>query len=390
MDGTIASVNPDGYWYRISSSPWNNSYYAAANTFLNGDPPNGPYSHNTDFAVPDCTDSRPAAPSKPSPESLSKYADTIVEWSGDNKAQRTSWLVGPDLKRRWIPDVATYNCLVTAGKKKWPTSLPSSTLDRLTDLTGTSATCGYVALGDSYSSGEGNPPFSDVTCRRSYRAWPYTAHRSTTPLIKNIACSGAVVNNLVSPWTARGQAAQITAAASLHPEVVTVTIGGNDLGFSSILGDCYTSVTPFAFGCDTNGSTAGVRRALPGLQRRLAALYSTLKSRLGGARVIVVGYPRIFPTAKAHNCAWLSDSERKELNAVSGEIDQTIKAAASQAGVGFVSVLGVLAGHELCTADAWVTPIEPSCGLPKHTNCGHPTVDGQLAIARKVGPVLNG
>jgi surface antigen len=53
-DGTIQSVNPDGYWYRIASSPWNNAYYAAANTFMNGDPIGGPYSHNTDFAVPDC------------------------------------------------------------------------------------------------------------------------------------------------------------------------------------------------------------------------------------------------------------------------------------------------------------------------------------------------
>ena len=53
-DPTIASVNPDGYWYRIASNPWDNNYYAPANTFLNGDPPNGPYTHNTDFAVPDC------------------------------------------------------------------------------------------------------------------------------------------------------------------------------------------------------------------------------------------------------------------------------------------------------------------------------------------------
>jgi hypothetical protein len=53
-DGTIASVNPDGYWYRIASSPWNDAYYAPANTFMNGDPWGGPYSHNTDFAVPDC------------------------------------------------------------------------------------------------------------------------------------------------------------------------------------------------------------------------------------------------------------------------------------------------------------------------------------------------
>jgi hypothetical protein len=54
LDGTIASTNPDGYWYRIATSPWNNAYYAPANTFMNGDPPNGPYTHNTDFSVPDC------------------------------------------------------------------------------------------------------------------------------------------------------------------------------------------------------------------------------------------------------------------------------------------------------------------------------------------------
>jgi hypothetical protein len=53
-DPTIASVNPDGYWYRIASPPWNNAYYAPANTFMNGDPYGGPYTHNTDFSVPLC------------------------------------------------------------------------------------------------------------------------------------------------------------------------------------------------------------------------------------------------------------------------------------------------------------------------------------------------
>lgn len=53
-DPTIVSVNPDGYWYRIASGPWNNAYYSPANTFMNGDPYGGPYTHNTDFAVPNC------------------------------------------------------------------------------------------------------------------------------------------------------------------------------------------------------------------------------------------------------------------------------------------------------------------------------------------------
>lgn len=50
----IQSANPDGYWYLIASSPWNSAYYAVANTFMNGDPWNGPYTHNTDFNVPNC------------------------------------------------------------------------------------------------------------------------------------------------------------------------------------------------------------------------------------------------------------------------------------------------------------------------------------------------
>ncbi len=51
---TISSASPDGYWYRIASSPWDNAYYAVANTFMNGDPWGGPYTHYTDSRVPDC------------------------------------------------------------------------------------------------------------------------------------------------------------------------------------------------------------------------------------------------------------------------------------------------------------------------------------------------
>lgn len=51
----IASANPDGYWYRIASPPWSNAFYAVANTFWNGDiPGQRPYTHNTDWAVPNC------------------------------------------------------------------------------------------------------------------------------------------------------------------------------------------------------------------------------------------------------------------------------------------------------------------------------------------------
>lgn len=49
------SIGPLGYWYRIASPPWNNHYYAPTNSFLNGDPPHGPYTgKDIDPAVPEC------------------------------------------------------------------------------------------------------------------------------------------------------------------------------------------------------------------------------------------------------------------------------------------------------------------------------------------------
>ena len=66
-DPFITSVSPDGYWYRIASAPWNNQYYAAANTFMNGDPWSGPYTHNTDMAVPDCSVVDQPPPQQPPP-----------------------------------------------------------------------------------------------------------------------------------------------------------------------------------------------------------------------------------------------------------------------------------------------------------------------------------
>ena len=51
----VATAFPDGWWYRIASSPWNNNYYVVANTMLNGDPDGGPFlPRYTDFSVPVC------------------------------------------------------------------------------------------------------------------------------------------------------------------------------------------------------------------------------------------------------------------------------------------------------------------------------------------------
>lgn len=76
---------------------------------------------------------RPASP-------VARYAGYIVQWKGDRKKQKTAWLVGSDLRRRWIPDISTYRCLKAKGVPG-PVRLPAWKLDKLTDLNGVHAEC---------------------------------------------------------------------------------------------------------------------------------------------------------------------------------------------------------------------------------------------------------
>lgn len=70
--------------------------------------------------------------------SLGQYRNSIVKGTGDSV---TSWLVGNDLKRYWVPDGGTYLCLQEQGVRG-PFALPAVTLARLTDQTDKWANCG--------------------------------------------------------------------------------------------------------------------------------------------------------------------------------------------------------------------------------------------------------
>lgn len=120
----------------------------------------------------------------------------------------------------------------------------------------------YVAFGDSYSSGEGNPPYEQGTDKEEET--PDLCHRSMTaygPLLDQAlnlgpmafkACSGAVTNDI---FQANG--ANLTEPAQLSwlrsdTKTITLTIGGDDAGFAHVLRECVTTPLEVKFGCSTN------------------------------------------------------------------------------------------------------------------------------------------
>ena len=239
-----------------------------------------------------------------------------------------------------------------------------------------------AALGDSYSSGVGTPhPDPAVpACYRTPYAWPNLVAAALHWQVQNLACSGAKTADITAPFGGQPAQTDLLAALRPRPRVVTITIGGNDVGFAPVLAACFVG------DCRREVAASEVA-AVTVLPDRLAATYRAVEAADPAARLVVVGYPRLFPRHASDvdpaACPWLSDAERRSLNRAAALLDAVIRAEAWLAGATFVDTTTALQGHELCTADPWLVPLP----LPQ---AAHPTPAGQRALAGVVADALDG
>jgi lysophospholipase L1-like esterase len=219
-------------------------------------------------------------------------------------------------------------------------------------------------------------------CHRSQWSW---ARLIDTPehLVVNLrACSGAGIAEIDHRAQWPGELPQVESIDGAT-RLVTLMVGGNDTGFSAIRRDCLTGGP-----CAEHESDA--RAALAKLSSQLPALYGSTLARAPRARLLVVGYPGLFPPAGLSRCGDLGLMDDRDvgwLREKQDELDATIRAAAAGAGAAFVSTLDAFSGHELCTADPWVSGF--AAGL-KGGTAYHPTWRGQAALAGAVRRVLIG
>jgi lysophospholipase L1-like esterase len=265
-----------------------------------------------------------------------------------------------------------------------------------------------LALGDSYSSGEGAGEYDPATvtsrnsCHRSLYAWPRLVANRLDLQPESLACSGARTPEVTTdskrtnePERHISQISRI--ATDRRPEILTITIGGNDVGFAAVLGHCVGDDD-----CVKRYTDSGhdeIQAKIDGLERTLQDLYAEVQRAVPGTRVVVVDYPRIFPPVyrRRHtaNCAaWdrISDHEARWLNARGQTLDAVIARAASEAHVEFVEVSNALDGHELnCGGDPYVNPLKLRLGWPPYMHESfHPTREGQAGIAEIVADKLGG
>ena len=234
----------------------------------------------------------------------------------------------------------------------------------------------YVALGDSYASGTGTGSYiADGTeCLRSTSAYPSLIASARGYTLNFRACSGAVVDDVVS--------AQLP-ALSTSTAYVTVSVGGNDAGFASVLTEC--ALPGWMSNCGGKVTTARsfINNTLPG---RLDSLYAQIRTKAPNAKVVVVGYPRIFNGEDCNVATFFSPSEQSSLNATGDLLNSKLAAAASARGFTFANPTSRFVGHAWCSDAEWINGLKLKIEESYHPNrSGHAS-----GYAPTVSPVLTG
>ncbi|MEO7132097.1 MAG: SGNH/GDSL hydrolase family protein [Dermatophilaceae bacterium] len=222
----------------------------------------------------------------------------------------------------------------------------------------------YVALGDSYSSGTGTRSYLNdgTSCQRSLYAYPALDAGALGLSLTFRACSGATVADVTS--------AQLSALTT-STDYVTISVGGNDAGFASVLTTC--ALPGWMSNCNraVDGAQNIINNTLPG---RLATLYSSIASKAPNAQVIVVGYPRIFNGQDCNALTWFSSSEETRLNATADLLNAKTASAAAAKGFTFVNPTSSFIGHAVCDRTEWINGLSNPI-----TESYHPNRTGQAS-----------
>jgi lysophospholipase L1-like esterase len=170
-----------------------------------------------------------------------------------------------------------------------------------------------VALGDSYTAGPDLPDPTGATagCEQSGSSYPYRVARSLRLNLTDLSCSGATIASLSAPQvTADGTNPAQLSALSAATTLVTLGIGGNDIGWSAVITRCteldlIPALLPGGSAAGlapcqdyyTVGGTDQIQRKIRVVAGNLTEALARIAARAPHARVYVVGYPDLLPAA---------------------------------------------------------------------------------------------
>lgn len=252
----------------------------------------------------------------------------------------------------------------------------------------------WVGLGDSFAAGPliPNQSLSPLGCLRSSNNYAHQAASSLSYTLTDVSCSGAETEDMFNAQsTDAGTNPPQLDALDSGTDVVTLQIGGNDIGFSEIITSCIT-YNPFD-GCKSDYVVGGVDE----ISQRIAATAPLVDDVLDAiavespsAEVYVVNYAAILPHTGSLGC-WpqvpIAYSDVTWLRAKQVELNAMLATQASANGATIVNAYSASTGHDACKSSSvrWVEPL-----IPGNTAAPfHPNLNGMTGIAAVVAAEVN-
>jgi lysophospholipase L1-like esterase len=248
----------------------------------------------------------------------------------------------------------------------------------------------YVALGDSYTSGPVIPnQLPDPPgCLRSDHNYPHLTAATLKLSLTDVSCGGATTADMSSPQqTAAGTNPAQLDSVGAGTTVVTLGIGGNDIGFISIVEQC-TAASPYGPTqsgyqyCkdyyNRNGYDELAQR-IAETQPKVEHVLAAIHAKAPGAKVYVVGYPAILPsedlTPQSTVQCWpqlpVTYSDIPYLRATERRLNAMLATAAADSGASYADTYSGSVDHNACTLPGtrWIEPLTPaSPAAPVHPN----------------------
>ena len=243
----------------------------------------------------------------------------------------------------------------------------------------------YVALGDSYTSGPIIPvPVPPYGCLKSDHNYPHLAAPSTgMPKLLDISCGGATTDEMANPQNVQPDGPNPPQFSALDDTtgVVTLTIGGNDIGFISIVTNC-ASATPVGTPCQDRYVVNGhdeLRQRIADTAPKIAATLQGIHQHAPQANIYLLAYEAILPegplVAGAPEGCYpqmpFTPGDVPYLRGIEKALNAMLADQAAANGATFVDTYAASIGHDACEIPTvrWVEPVIPAApAAPVHPN----------------------
>jgi len=234
----------------------------------------------------------------------------------------------------------------------------------------------YVAMGSSFAAGPGVGVSADQPSTRCARSAQNYAHVAATRLgltLVDVSCSGARTAHITGAWN---EVAPQIDAVTADTVLVTMTIGGNDLGYIGNLGAASCAAAALT-ACPPVDPPSPARYAA--LDRAMREVIAAVHARAPKARIIMVEYPRVLPDEGGCARAPLSSADAALARATAAKLAEITAQAAAAEGAGVLHASELSLGHDACAAQPWMNGFLTDTGA-RAPVAYHPNAAGMAAI----------